>query len=110
MEIICVNDLFTVEQKEIWEKYSIQTPKEGKLYTIRDVIKSQQGTGYLLNEIVNPTIPTNGTHPLGVEANFEPNWGSFRFRNLDMSPVEREQEREVLEVNVIDNYKLKLAA
>lgn len=81
MDIICVDDNFSLEALEFWDKYKVTTPKKDKLYTIRDVIINSTGeTGLLLNEIHNPKVPIK--HPLFITANIEPNWHEKRFRTL----------------------------
>jgi hypothetical protein len=76
MDIICINDNFTPEQMaDIPNR-----PQEGQIYTIRDVVKSQNGVGLLLNEVQNPH---NGwTIRNGMKFTFEPNFSQTRFTTL----------------------------
>ena len=49
MDIICINDTFSPEQKaDIPNR-----PIKDKIYTIREVINSKNGVGILLNEVHN---------------------------------------------------------
>ena len=89
--MICTNDLFTVDQHLVFEKYNIQLPKEGEHYTIRAVLNTQRGKAYLLNEIVNPRIPNGVPDAEGIDFSFEPSWAAWRFK----------EEEEVLE-NVLE--------
>lgn len=92
--IICVNDLFTTEQHQVFQQYNIITPKEGVTYTIRDVFRTQRGLAVLLEEIKNPMIPMIiGENPEDT-LNAEPNWGIWRFGDLQNRPL---NEDEVLE-------------
>lgn len=81
MDIICINDKFTPEQiADIPNR-----PVRDKIYTIRDVIKSANGIGLLLNEIHNPQ---NGwTVRDGMKFTFEPNFNINRFTDLNGSPL-----------------------
>ena len=38
--VLCCNDKFPPEFTELYEKYGVVTPKEGKLYTFRKIIKT----------------------------------------------------------------------
>lgn len=86
-EIICVNDLFTTDTLEIYEKYGISTPVLDSMYNVRDVIINSNGmTGFLLEEIINPHIPI--THPLIGKMTMEPNFHVDRFRYLNGTNVD----------------------
>ena len=93
MDVICVNDLFTLEARRVYEQYGVVTPREEVRYTIRDVVISRAGTGLLLEELVNPKLPI-GEGESGFMV--EPNFGIFRFRNLDNSEITGEQIQEFL--------------
>lgn len=76
MDIICINDSFTPEQMaDIPNR-----PIKGKMYTIRDIVKSGNGTGLLLNEIHNPK--TGWTIRDGMKFTFEPNFSIKRFSDI----------------------------
>lgn len=89
MDLICVNDLFSAEARQVYEKYGVVTPQEGVLYSIRRIVKTRNGIGLLLNELVNPLMYIEGE---GENAMYgEANWGLFRFRNIDNSEVTYDQ-------------------
>lgn len=89
MDLICVNDLFSAEARQVYEKYGVVTPQEGVLYSVRRVVKTRNGIGLLLNELVNPFIYIGGE---GENAMYgEPNWGLFRFKNIDNTEVTYDQ-------------------
>ena len=93
MEIICIDDRFSIEARRIYEKYKVVTPMESMFYSVRDVVVSRVGTGLLLEELVNPKLPI-GEGESGFMV--EPNFGIFRFRNLDNSEITGEQIQEFL--------------
>lgn len=92
-DVVCVNDLFTLDARKVYEQYGIVTPREGVYYTIRDIVISRLGTGLLLEELVNPKLPI-GEGESGFMV--EPNFGIFRFRNLDNSEITESQIQEFL--------------
>lgn len=81
-DILCINDSFTAEQiSEIPNR-----PIKDKMYTVRDVVKSRNGVGLLLNEIHNPKDA--GWTMLGDERfTFEPNFSIKRFADLQGQPL-----------------------
>lgn len=80
MDIICINDTFLPEARQVYEKYGVVTPYLDAVYSIRDVVISRVGTGFLLNELVNPKIPVGeGENGFMVEPNFK----TSRFQTLD---------------------------
>jgi hypothetical protein len=92
MDIICIDDNFTPEQMaDIPNR-----PIKDKLYSIRDVVKSANGIGLLLNEIENPH---NGwTVRNGMKFTFEPNFSIRRFADLQHMPLNYEMIKEVTKV------------
>jgi hypothetical protein len=89
MDIICIDDHFTPEQvADIPNR-----PIRDKMYSIRDVVHSANGTGLLLNEIHNPH--TGWTMRHGMKFTFEPNFGIRRFTDLQHQPLSHEQLKEV---------------
>jgi hypothetical protein len=96
-EVICINAEFTSEQLEIWSRFGVVHPEKDKLYTIRDVIvhSGGEGTGVLLEEIVNPPVPVNNGI---IEIMRETTFLISRFRNLQGFPLKKE-EIEVKETN-----------
>ena len=89
MDIICIDDNFTPEQMaEIPNR-----PVKGKIYSIRDIVKSANGTGLLLNEMHNPH---NGwVVRNGMKFTFEPNFNIRRFTDLQHLPLQQESLRKV---------------
>lgn len=84
MDLFCVNDQFSPEQAATIP----HRPEKGKMYTIRDIIKSANGTGLLLNEIHNPQ--SGWVIRDGMKFTFEPNFNINRFTDLDGQPVNYE--------------------
>ena len=96
--VLCCNDKFPPEFTELYEKYGVVTPKEGKLYTFRKIIKTLNGTGVLLNELLNPDCPI--IHPMGgTKGTAEPSWSIKRFVNLDQSEITEKEIREAIRQN-----------
>lgn len=94
MDIICIDDHFTPEQiAEIPHR-----PVKDQLYSIRDVVKSANGIGLLLNEIHNPQ--TGWTMRHGERFTFEPNFHLRRFADLQHLPLTYERVQEVVKVGV----------
>jgi len=77
--VICIDDIFTESQHEVFSKYGITLPKKGEEYTIRDTLNTQNGPAYLLVEVVNPKIPNGIPDPEGTDFFFEPCWATWRF-------------------------------
>lgn len=96
-EVICINAEFTSEQLEIWKKYGVVAPEKDKFYTIRDVIvhSGGEGTGVLLEEIVNPPVPVNNGI---IEFMRETTFSITRFRDLQGLPLQKE-EIEIKQTN-----------
>lgn len=92
MDIICINDNFSPEQvAEIPNR-----PIKDKMYTIRDIVKSANGIGLLLNEIHNPK---NGWVVRdGMKFTFEPNFNINRFSDLQNQPLNYETIKQVEKV------------
>ena len=96
-DCICINAEFTAEQFSIWKEYGVVHPELNKMYTIRDVIvhSGGEGTGVLLEEIINPPVPVNnGILSFMRETTFNIN----RFRDLQGLPLKKE-EIEIKETN-----------
>ncbi len=92
MDIICINDNFTPEQMATIPN----RPIKGKFYSIRDVVKSANGIGLLLNEIHNPH---NGWVVRdGTRFTFEPNFNINRFSDIHGDLVTYEMVRNVEKV------------
>ncbi len=94
MDIICIDDNFTPEQMaDIPNR-----PIKDKLYSVRDIVKSANGIGLLLNEIENPK--TGWTMRQGMKFTFEPNFNISRFANLQHLPLTYEMVKESTKVGV----------
>lgn len=88
MDIICIDDHFTPEQiAEIPNR-----PVRDSIYSIRDMVKSANGIGLLLNEIHNP--PTGWVMRQGMRFTFEPNFNIRRFANLQHQPLTYEMVKD----------------
>ena len=94
MDIICIDDNFTPEQMvDIPNR-----PIKDSIYSIRDVVKSANGIGLLLNEIENPK--TGWTTRNGMKFTFEPNFNINRFANLQHLPLTYEMVKASTKVGV----------
>jgi len=93
---IYIRDDFPAEFIAAFNKYGVIRPVLNQLYTFRAVIKTTQGIGVLLNEIINEETPI--IHPFGrIEGKAEVSWNINRFRNLDGSVITDEEVRETKE-------------
>lgn len=88
-DLICIDDTFSTEAREVYEKYKIVTPYLGCIYSVRKIVKTRNGIGLLLNELVNPSIWIEGEGENAMYA--EPNWGLFRFKNIDNTEITYDQ-------------------
>lgn len=87
MELLCVDDKFSADILEFYRIHGVVTPKERKIYTLRDYIKHTNGSiGILLQEIINPKVPIK--HPILGTINMEPTWALRRFCTLDGTTLE----------------------
>ena len=92
-EKLCIDGVFTPKQLEIWERFGVSYPQEGKLYTFRKIIKHTNGkTGVVLNEIINPDVPLDLEGKPGFSC--EPNFSIKRFVNLDQTEISEEEIME----------------
>lgn len=81
-EIICINDKFPPVDEAYMKMHGIVKPKEGTIYTIREVVKYPIGEpGLLLNEIINPATPKISP-TTGVTGKAEQTWAISRFSDL----------------------------
>lgn len=104
--VICINDIFPEEYEILYKQFNVITPKEGKLYTFRKIIKTLNGTGVLLNELLNPDVPI--IHPIGKATGMaEPSWSIKRFVNLDQSEITEEEIREAIRQNKQERILVK---
>lgn len=103
---IFVDDVFPDEYIKAFDKYGVKRPILNQLYTFRAVIKTTQGVGVLLNEIVNE--PTPIIHPFGgIEGTVEVSWNIKRFRNLDNSTITEEEILQIKkELQIVKTEKL----
>lgn len=86
--IICINDKFSQIQKSIIKNLPVQD----KVYTVRDVIQSRKGVGFLLEEIVN--LKSGWVGEGENKMTFEPNFNQSRFSDLQGNPLTEEKIRE----------------
>ena len=82
-EFLCINDVFTTQQKQVFENL----PVKGEKYTLKEEVVSliDGKKGLVFYELPNPS------HPNGQEYSFRPS----RFKELKVSPemvVEVEKE------------------
>lgn len=92
-DVICINDTFSIELLDDWEKLGVVWPKKDKFYTIRELVINNDGRlGFLLNEIINPPILINCRFLGSITV--EPNWDINRFRNLDLSEIDYQAIKE----------------
>lgn len=90
-DLVCINDTFSPEARQVYEKYGVVTPQQDVYYSVREVVITRYGTGLLLNELVNPKMYC---HNIGeVEMWAEPNFKISRFRNSDGTEINVEQLR-----------------
>ena len=89
MDILCINDQFSAEQIAAIPN----RPVQGKMYTIRDIVKSGNGIGLLLNEIHNPK--SGWIVKDGMKFTFEPNFNINRFSDLENRPLNYEMIKQV---------------
>lgn len=91
-DIICINDTFSQKAREVYEKYGVVTPYLNCMYSVREVVITRNGTGLLLNELVNPKMYC---YNIGeVEMWAEVNWNISRFRNIDGTEINVEQLKQ----------------
>ena len=89
-EVICIDDTFPQPVLDIYKEFGVKIPLKDKIYTIREIKKhTTEGTGVLLNEIVNPNIPVK--HPVLGWTSFEPTFNIKRFATLLGQPVVKEE-------------------
>lgn len=86
-DIQCIDDYFTPEARELYEKYGVVTPYLNCVYSVREVVITRRGTGLLLNELVNPPINI-GEGEDGFKT--EVNWAIRRFKNIDGTEINNE--------------------
>lgn len=91
-DLICINDTFSPEAREVYEEYGVTTPYLDNVYSVREVVITRVGTGLLLNELVNPMIPIGeGENGFMVEPNFK----ISRFQTIDGQVLTEELLRMV---------------
>ncbi len=73
---MCINDVFTSNQKSIFENL----PVKGEMYTLKEIVESpiDGKKGLVFYELQNPT------HPNGQEYSFRPS----RFKLVDVQEIE----------------------
>lgn len=100
-EVICINDKFAPEWQVYFEKHNIITPREGVIYTIREIVHFLKGEkGVLLNEIVNPKTPM--TSPTtGMKGTGEQSWAISRFTYLNNEPLKQTNHEKKTNIQVV---------
>lgn len=94
-EILCIDGRFPPDFIEFYRQYGVVTPSEGKIYSVREIVKhALKGgeIGLLLNEIKNPEVPIT-IAPLG-KTKREPTWSIKRFAHLNSTPLTSEEVKE----------------
>ena len=92
MDIICINDYFSPEARQVYEQYGVVTPQQDVYYSVREVVTTRYGTGLLLNELVNPKMYCHNIEEVEMWA--EPNFKISRFQTIDGSEITEEQLNE----------------
>jgi len=88
--ILCINDDFDLSLN----RFLLFKPQKGQIYTIREVIETRNGLGFLLDEIVNKPIEFR-------DGRKEPCFLSSRFRLID----ELGDKEDVIEsVEVLEDF------
>ena len=73
-KVLCVNDEFIDLDTNPFKKDNIVLPKEGIVYTVRDIYTNRLGTGIRVSEIIN------NSYFYGAKIGFyEPTFGINRF-------------------------------
>lgn len=80
MDVICINDKFSQQILEFYKLHDITTPKKDVVYQIREIIKTMNGSGLLLEEIHNKNVPIKGYTGIFW---IEPNWALPRFVDIN---------------------------
>jgi hypothetical protein len=93
MQLICVNDDYSLEHLMFFTKYGLKYPKKGEqVEFIRKVIYSFGAIGLIVSPYDKQYAPTN-LH--GVQSQTELSFSIDRFRNLDNSEITKEQLKSV---------------
>lgn len=92
-QIICIDDQFAPDFLAFYAQYGVVHPKEGKIYTPREVVKHSTGNiGLLLEELRNPEVPI--IHPVLGSVMREPTWKISRFAHLNGTPLTKEEVKK----------------
>lgn len=106
MEVLCIDDNYNQIILDIWAKYGVKYPKEGKIYSIRKVISYvNNDKGLLLNEIINPHVSLDLMGRIGYTT--EPSFNIKRFTHLDGTPLTSEELKELSKKKEKDFVKVK---
>ena len=90
-DIICIDDSYPQQDIEYMNKHGVVWPLEGKIYSVRSVVKFLVGErGVLLNEIKNPSTP-KVSPSMGFSGQSETAFKISRFRNLDGTEIQMEE-------------------
>ena len=92
MDLLCINDTYSLEVIMFYAEHGIKYPEKGKYYTFRDkTIHSNGKTGIRVEEIKNPSVPVN---ILGIEGKIEPTFDENRFREVTETELFLEEKIE----------------
>lgn len=92
MELICINDIYTQDQLDIFLKYEIKYPKEGEIVELVGIDKTRMGVGLFVSPYHNQYIKSIA---YGVETSREVSFSSKRFTTLLGEPITTEMLQEI---------------
>lgn len=95
MKVKLVNDNWDRDKKEWAEGYGVVFPERNKVYTVRSVEHWSGGDGYLLEEIINPSLRFNTGKVL------EPIFSIERFHILlpnDIEEMINEKKKTIMNI------------
>ena len=83
MDVICINEDYSIEWIHYFSKHGIKIPRKGKIYTIRKIIHNTVGEkGLWLNEIINKPTPRISPST-GISGMAEQNFAISRFTDIN---------------------------
>ena len=77
-KVKCIDDHFIDEPTNPFRKSQLNLPVENEIYTVRQVVKTDYGSGIRLEEIKNDTFYFDN-----IKRHEEPIFGTYRFEPLD---------------------------
>jgi len=93
MDVICSNGTFSSDYLQWAIQHNVEIPLENSLYSIRDTIRTFNGLGIYLIEIINPIVEFQGITGM---VQIEPNFSYKRFSTLSGEPLTIEEVLEQL--------------